>query len=182
MKKEQLIELKNKVLEEQNRRKRNNELIKNELVQEYIRLHKLSMDDESLDIEDILNCVLEGFEIKETNRIYVLTDVFETRWEDYLDHNTYDVSVEFDSKNARYKEYRNIENCKFMHGYLKYEDVIPLTVYAKDFEKEYIVLNPHNTSEDKNGFERIRIEFLLESIISNQEEAKEKLLKKYPRL
>lgn len=182
MKKEELITLQNSVRDEQKKRKRNNELIKNELVQEFIKIHRLGIADESLDIESILKYVLKHFEIQETNHIYVLTKVYETRIEDYFENFEYECIVDFDSIHATHKEYKDIENCESVKAYIDPKNAKITGFYSKDFEEKYIVLNPNNNKDNNNDYDKVRKEFLLNSLIEGQENAIKKLLKKYPRV
>ena len=185
MKKNELIKLRELVNIEIKRRKRINELLKNNLVLEYINITNKEKEDlDSNDINDIINKILKSFEITNTNNIYICTDAWYT-----YDVITYQatgievINVSIDSKDAEYKYYENIESKEGLRAVKNITSRVPINeTLISDFEKNNIVLNPYNSRDNKNGLDIVRTEFLFNSIINGQAKAKKYILSKYPRL
>ena len=189
MKKEELLYLRNKLQEEKMRRDRLKELINIELIQEFITLANIKSNKFKIyEDEKILKNILKKFIAVETNGIYVCTGAYYTRSvpcrgfsDDYEA-----VYLPFDSKYIERKEYRDIESREEIIGYLNKNEMPhwkdESIVYTPKFEREHIVLNPYNTSEKNNGYEEVRQDFLENALKYGQEESKQLLLSKYPRI
>ncbi len=52
----------------------------------------------------------------------------------------------------------------------------------RDFENDNIILNPYNTSTNRNGYDEVKMDFFKTSIEKGQAKAKKLILTKYPRL
>ena len=172
MKKSELIELRELIREEKNRRKRISELLKNNSVKEILELSKTVIVEEN---EDILRKILKSYKVTSTNDIYVCTCSYYTYY-GYAD--TYEFLVPLDSSKAESKIYCNIESCESVSA--KADSLI----FGKitDFENDHIVLNTSNVSGDKNGFDEVREEFFDIALRQGQLKAKNLILSKYPRL
>ena len=184
MKKSELNKLKELVNKEVEKRNRIQELLRNELVQEY--LEKTNTEPSNLrpdNLYNIINQILEDFTITETNGIYVCTYAYYIdRDICYQEINEYVKEVNIDSKKAENKLYIDIENNKPVFGVSKSENTSSLNVLIKNFEKENIVLNPTNNCLFSNGYDKVKTEFFLNTLEYGQVKSKKLLLDKYPRL
>ena len=81
MKKTELIQLKKQLKQEIDRRARINDLLSNDLIQEFISLNSLTMNElQTEDIWPILSEILKDFEITGSNGILVCTASFIGRY------------------------------------------------------------------------------------------------------
>lgn len=179
MTKEEELELKKKYLEELNKQERINQLVNDEKVKEFIEL--LSIDKKYLlvDRDKLLQKVLDNFRINETNNIYVCFGTYYTEINPFYTKN----SIQNENPYTKYKRYRNIENLVDKVAYTdSYFPRYGQKVLIDDFEKENIVLNPHNTTYNLNGFYEVRMDYFNETINTDQNNAKKLILEKYPRL
>ena len=55
-------------------------------------------------------------------------------------------------------------------------------IVTSEFERNNIVLNPYNKSDNNNGYEEVRRDFFENTLKYGEEESKKLLLEKYPRL
>ena len=77
MKRNELIELRELVSNEIKRRERIKNLLKNNLIQEYLRITSTEYKDlDESNITEILEQILSSFEITQTNGIYVCTSAY----------------------------------------------------------------------------------------------------------
>lgn len=177
MKNMELTRLRRMVNDEIERRKKVNNCLDKDDVLEYLKLVKMSSKKLDVDdIRDILVNLLKEFKVTETNEIYVCTCAYD---EDnaapikyYLNPNT---------DNVDHKEYKNIESGKEITSNWCYG------TSSNEFERTHTVLNPYNTSMNKNGiiengYDEVRLDFFEESYKHGQYEAIQKILKKYPRI
>ena len=184
MKKDELIKLKELVNDEVNRRKRVNELLKNELVKEYLELNKIrSSELDSNNINEIINNILSTYTITKTNGIYVCTSAY------YIDYHvcyeeteSYAKHVPINSSDAAYRIYTDIESGERKQAAKDSKNSFLIQTITTDFEKENIVLNPYNTSKNNNGYREVRMDFFTNAINYGQTKSKKLLLEKYPRL
>lgn len=183
MKRNELIKLRKLVNQEIERRKRIEELLKENLVQEYLELTKInSVSIDHNNIEEILNQIIDTLTITETNGIYVCTRAWRTEeYTTYEDTSRYSEYVDVDSKRAEYKTYGDIESDKVIMAVKKDTrgNVWPL---ISDFERDNIVLNPYNTSENENGYDEVKIDFFKMVLDYGQAKGKKLILEKYPRI
>lgn len=184
MKRSELIQLRKLVDEETKRRERIQELLRNELVREYLEIAKIKPLDLDNSLNEIINQILSSFTITETNGIYVCTSAWYSDFHIcYEDTEYYSVDVDINSKRAEYKIYADIESGKkvkaIKEGSNSYGRTFP---FINDFEKDNLVLNPYNNSENQNGYGEVRTEFFKEALKKGQPKSKMLILSKYPRM
>lgn len=189
MTKQELIKLRKILKCEIKKRNRINELLENDLVKEFITLTDSSILSFEIDNWSIIEEILKNYKITETNEILVCTGNFITRCSIcYQETEYYEEPIEFGSNYSEYRIYEDIENGKkrkcYLDEYVKrikgiYVEKYPL---VSELEKEYIVLNPHNSNIEKNGIEEVRKDFFLTAVESGQYKAKQLLLKKYTQM
>lgn len=175
MKREELISIRNLLNMEVRRRERIKELLQDENVKEYLELTKTEASIlDSEDVQDIIQDVLDEFTITESNGIYVCTSASVDDYEIvYQDTNYYSREVPISSPNADHKIYFDIETDKPVRASKK--DI-------QDFEKNNIVLNPHDTYINSNGYKEVKMDFISNAIKFGQARSKRMLLAKYPRI
>ena len=181
MRRTELKELRQLLEDKINERKAINSLLDSGLIKEYLRIKKI--DDSKLDTENIrevLKEILDSYKISKTNGIYVCTKAY------YYDpHVVYQdlvcttVDVDIDSKCAERRIYYDIESCALERAFKEENNFYPT---FREFEDFNIVLNPYNTSKDKNGYEEVRMDFFENSIKYGQSKSKKLLLSKYKKL
>lgn len=153
------------------------DLEKNPFVKEYLKLREeLESDNdhkythmERLNDFDMLKLCYNKVNITETNNIYVYTGTFKNDINDSLD-----TRVNYDSENALYSKYSNIELQEYNFNSTM---IIPISK-REEFEKNNIVIFPKNYLLDKTFYD-IQNDFFLDAMELGQEKAIEKLLKKY---
>lgn len=182
MKKSELIKLRNLVEQEKQRRERIKELLTNPLIQEYLRITSTEYKDlDESNITEMLEQILSSFEITQTNGIYVCTSAYYIDCDIcYEETNYYSKNVNINSEYAEHRLYTDIESGKTIKG-SKEDDHYGRTL-MRDFENDNIVLNPYNTSNDRNGYNEVKMDFFKTSIDKGQARAKKLILSKYPRL
>ena len=179
----ELKKLRKLVIEEVERRKKIKELLKNELVEEYLELAKikpLNLDENNM--RQIVSKILDSYTIKKTNGIYVCTGAYRIGCHAvYQDYSYYRNYISIDSEYAEYRIYTDIESNKTYTATTDENDMLKRPL-MEDFEKDRIILNPHNKNEKDNGFKEVRYDFFQASIEDGQAKAKKLILDKYPRL
>lgn len=172
---------------EKNKIARLNTLLNIGCVKEYLELKGLKEQSSySYSEWDILAKILEDYTVDKTNGIYVCIGAY---YNDYSIKygNKYSVtSCSFDDPCLEYRTYRDIETGQFIRAYSS-EELAPRSGRKKaplinSFEKCFIVLNPFNTNKEDNGFNIVREEFFTIALNSSEEEAKNYILNKYPRM
>ena len=108
----------------------------------------------------------------ETNNIYVYLGTYRNNDEIDIIHGSNDFKVDYNSPNASYRIYRNIE--------YPYGESIPISM-CDEFEKKHIIIKPNTYLKEKAYYE-IQKDFFIESVKTNQESAKQKILRKYNKL
>lgn len=186
MKSSDLRKIRSLVNKEVERRKRINELLENEFVKEYlIKTNSEIINLDAENVNDILKDVLKTIKIDDTNGIYVCTCAYVYEYNIcYQELDCYHKYVPINSELAEYKKYMNIESGKYVecvnkaqNGYeKKYMKLI------SSFEKENIVLNPYNSSENSNGYNEVRMDFFSNSLEYGQPYGKRIVLSKYNRI
>jgi hypothetical protein len=131
-------------------------------------------------IREVIKEILDSYKISKTNGIYVCTKAY------YFDpHVVYQdlvcttVDVDIDSKCAERRIYYDIESGALERAFKEENNFYPT---FHDFEDFNIVLNPYNTSKDKNGYEEVRMDFFENAIKYGQAKSKKLLLSKYKKL
>ena len=155
--------------------------IGNRKIERYLELSRENFG-EILSTEpwDIIKPYLEHNRIEQTNGIYVCTDYFAVVEKTmYTDSETFSIPFnKFYSCAKLVREYKDIENKVKIKSRVFKRDGIATSI----FEEENIVINPHNKSEEENGYEEVRREFFNNTLEKGQEEAKKLLLTKYPQM
>ena len=179
MKRNELIKLRELMAKEITKRDRLKELLTSDLVKEYIELSNTKA--KKLDSnQELLNKILSSFLVTETNEIYVCTRAYLVDWDVcYEDTNYYSRNLAINSPKAEYKIYVDIESGKSFTKTDETTDGNPEKLIAT-FEQNHIVLNPHNTCDNKNGYHEVRLEFFEAALKDGQAKAKKLILKKYP--
>lgn len=178
MKRNELIRLRELIVKEENRRKRIKELLKREDVLEYLELLDLKPADFN---DDILKMVLKDFNVTKTNGIYVCTNAYYVDYDIcYEETNYYTREVEIDSEYAEHRIYTDIESGDSISSSKEKDNWNrPL---MSDFERDNIVLNPTNSSKNRNNYDQVRMDFFDSSINKGQSYAKKLILSKYNRM
>lgn len=179
--KEELVVRKQTIEEHNKKVKRIKELIKDKKIKEFIELLNIEIPDlkqiKKKD-DEIISSYYSSYVYKinenETNKIYVYLGTYKYS-EDYdIYRATPDIRVDYNSKDANYREYRDIE------------DTFSKTINIKQcekFEKENIIINPPTPTRYKEReYYQIQKEFFIKAIKKDQESAKKYILRKYPKL
>lgn len=170
MKKSELVKLRKLIKAEIAKREEIIELLENENVREFSEL--IGFDKEEYDpnaIRTIVEEIIKGFAVVETNGIYVCIEALE--YDKYRDEY-----ISPDSRYAYKKIYKDIESREIMN---------PNNIDL--FERSNIVLNPYNKAYDdisvrENGYGDVRLDFFQECYKNSQYEAVQMILKKYPKI
>lgn len=207
MKKTELIKLKKLLQQEIIKRNKINALLSNELIQEFksltnLNINKLQLNDNWTILEGILN----NFQITESNGILVCTGSYLVCCNIYYQETEYYTKESsFNNPNIEYQIFEDIETRKMYVAYTekyikdkieeqkKYynmEDIILSEFCYKEYGrylvndliKKYTVLNPYNSSENRNGFNDVQKNFFITAIEKGQPKAKQLVLNKYPKL
>ena len=207
MKKAELIRLKKLLQQETDRRNRVNELLSNNLIQEFLSLNNL--DIQKLPSEDkwiIIEELLKEFQITESNGILVCTGNYLVQCSVCYQETSYDTKeVPFDNEYIEYQLFKNIETGKIHKSYSdkyiqrtldeenKYgirSDMTPSEFCHKrygyyltsELQDKYTLLNPYNTSKKENGYKEVQKDFFTTAVEKGQSKAKQLVLNKYPRI
>ena len=183
MKRNELIKISELVNEEIKRRERINELLRNDLVIEYLDITKTKPVDLDINnIKEIISKVLSSYTITKTNGIYVCTSAWYTDWEVcYEETNYYSQDVEINSEYAEHKVYTDIESGECI-GASKKQNKGDKRQLISTFEQDNIVLNPYNTGNNRNGYDEVRFDFFETALKDGQAKAKKLVLTKYPKI
>ena len=183
MKRNELIQLRELVKEETERRERIKELLKNDLVKEYLKItNTSSIDLDPNNVIDIINKVLSTFTIAKTNGIYVCTGAWYVNVRSIYEDDEYEaIGVPIDSDKAEYKIYTDLESEETIFAVREENESYGRPIFS-DIEKEKIVLNPYNESKNRNGFTEVKNDFFKHVLKEGQAKTKRLLLSKYPRL
>lgn len=207
MKKTELIKLKKLLQQEKERRNRINELLSNDLIQEFLLLNSLNIYELQSDNNWlIVKELLKEFEITESNGILVCTGSYLTACSIcYQETDYYTKEVLFDNLYIEYQTFKDIETSKvhiaytdkYIQGLLEEENkrytrtkMTPSEFchsrYGRYLVSEligkYIILNPYNSSKNENGFKEVRQDFFTTAIEKGQPKAKELILSKYQQM
>ena len=203
MKKKELIKLK-KLLQQEDRRNRINELLENDLIQELLKLNHLNITRlQSRGNWLILKELLKEFEITESNGILVCTGNYLIACSVcYQETEHYIKEVSFDNPFIEYQTFKDIETNKIHTAYTdkhiqdlieeqnKYYTNKKITpsefchsrygnCLVSELMSKYIVLNPCNSMEKDNGFNDVQKDFFITAVEKGQPKAKELILSKY---
>ena len=209
MKRTELIKLKKLLQQETLRRNRIKELLSNNLIQEFISLNNLNIQE--LPIDDkwiILEELLKKIEITESNGILICVGSYITACSIcYQETDYYEKEVSFDNGYIKYQRFKDIETNKiytaYCDGYIqrKFEEHKNLIFpnipsmspnefchnrygryLTSELKEKYTLLNPYNSSKNGNGFKEVRKDFFTTSIEKGQPKAKQLVLTKYPQM
>ena len=101
----------------------------------------------------------------------------------YQETTFYTKEIDFDSKDAEYRIYLDIENGKTAIAYTKPEYFEwKNEILTTEFEHDNIVLNPYNSNNKDNGYDEVRMNFFMNAIKYGQSKSKKLILEKYPRI
>lgn len=183
MKRNELIQLRELVTKEVERRKRIKELLESDLIQEYIEITNAKVNKlDSNNIRGILNQILSSFSITKTNEIYVCISAYYMDYKIiYQDTIDYAKIVEINSCSATHKTYIDIESGKQISATKRLDNGVKGQLISA-FEKNNIVLNPYNTCQNFNGYYEVKSDFFETAIKDGQAKAKKLVLTKYPRI
>ena len=177
MKKEELTALRKELLKEKIRNERIVALESKHDVIEYMNLLKIRKF-KVLSDKEILEKILEKYQLTATNNIWVLAGTFKTELAKYEeDTYTYRVMVNINDTDADFRDYINIESLDSKKVLFHSRDLD-----VEEFQSSNIVLNPFDGALDGNGVNKVRNDFILRAINSDEEKAKEYILKKYKRV
>ena len=159
--------------------KRINELMNEPNVKEYIKLlnevnnnfQKIQITDKEI-IKSIYRHYLHEIKHNETNGIYVYIGTYQHSLEKDIIHGSSDFKVGYNCPSADYRVYWNIEQ--------SYPENIPIKM-CEQFEKTHIIINTNAYFKEQEYYV-IQQDFFTDSIKTNQEIAKKKILRKYNKL
>lgn len=183
MKRSELIRFRKMVNNEIDRRERIKSLLGNDLVREYLEITGINpVNLDSNNISEIISGILSIFAITETNGIYVCTSAwYEECRICYEDTFYYSQDVKINSEYAEYKTYTDIESGEVTLAVKVKEESYGRPLIS-NFEANNIVLNPHNTSENENGYDEVKFDFFETALKDGQSKAKKLVLSKYPKM
>ena len=185
MKEELLIKIKDdlekekeKLREEIEKNKRIKELMNDKNIKEFLDLTGLKYEVKSTKrkatndiIESMYYRYLYQIGEDETNGLYVYMGTY--RYTDEIDivHGAHDIRVPYDSIDANYRVYRNIEKTSSEQVLIRHCD---------EFENANTIINPKVAFNEKTFYE-IQREFFIRAIKDSQESAKKMVLRQYYR-
>lgn len=151
------------------------------LVKEYLSITNTPWVNLDInDIRGILSDILLNYKVTSTNNIYVVTRAYFLDCTIcYQETNYFRSNVPIKSLEAENKIYKNIESESIVVASSLSDS--NMTLISK-FESENIVLNPYNTSNNKNGYDDVRLDFFSTSIEQGQAKAKKLILEKYKKM
>lgn len=175
---EELEKEKRKLTEYSNRNKRIKDLMKKEDVKEFLDLTGLTYqvgNTKKMVTDDIIASMyymyLHQIKDEDTNEIYVYMGTYKYSDEIDIVHGSRDIRVQYDSIDADYRVYRNIEKSSS-------EQV--LINRCEEFERTHTIINSRVVCYDKTFYE-IQRDFFIRAVKVDQESAKKMILRKYSR-
>lgn len=179
MKKQELNYLSKKLFKEKILNERIKELEKNHDVIEYkklIGIHNLKVKTE----KEILADILKNYSLTSTNNIWIAVNSFVDEYDHFEeDYYSYKNIKDLFDKDVDGRIYTNLESLDSRYVYFNNQEEI---YNVDDFEYCNLILNPFDGKKEHNGFHEVRCEFVLNAINLGEEQAKEKLLRKYKRI
>ena len=159
----------------------NNEIIKkiknleyNPLIKEYLKLINKNINNEEINNEkdeDIIKRIYKKYLFyinkDETNKIFVYLGTYR-----YFDCYIKEQRVDYNYKRADYRIYCDIEQLNHLY--------LPI-INCYEFESNNIIIGTDTFFKERE-FSKIQLEFFIESVKTNQESAKNKILNNYPLL
>ena len=88
----------------------------------------------------------------------------------YEEITFYNQKVDINSKEAEYKTYIDIESGECIRASKMRNNVEEDLIST--FESKNVVLNPHNTSKNSNGYDEVRLDFFETAIKDSQAKAR----------
>ena len=181
MKSEELLKLKKLVEREISRKKRIDELLKDDLVNEYLIITNTEpRETGKVNMTEILNKVLSVCPVTSTNGIYVCTSAYSIDF-DFKDFDYFTEEYKIDSEVADHRIYKDIESGEVIQGDTPEKRFLYRPLMS-EFQKNNIVLNPYNTCKNNNGYSEVRMDYFKSALTYGEEKAKEFVLSKYKRL
>jgi len=207
MKKAELIKLKKILEQEMTRRNKINELLSNNLIQEFLSLNNLNINELQVDNKWlILKELLKDFKITESNGILVCSGSYLTSCSICYQETNYETKeVSFDNPYIEYQMFKDIETSKihiayadkYIKGLVDQENEryhrTKITPHefchsrygrylVSELMNKYTILNPYNSSKNENGFNEVQKDFFMTSIEKGQPKAKQLVLSKYSQM
>ena len=130
--------------------------------------------------KDVLSDILKNYSLTSTNNIWIAINSFVVKL-DHFDEDcfSYKETKDLFDLQADGRVYVNLESLDSRYVYFNNQEEI---YNVDDFEFCNLILNPFDGKKEHNGFNEVRCEFVLNAINFGEEQAKEKLLKKYKRI
>lgn len=173
---EDLEKEKRKISEYNEKNRRIKELMKNKDVNKFLTLTGLTYqvgNTKKMVTDDIISSIYYKYLYQigddETNEIYVYMGTYKYSDEIDIVHGSSDIRVSYDSPNASYRLYRNIE--KSSSEQIRINN-------CEEFERTHTIINPRVIFYDKTFYE-IQRDFFIRAVKVNQESAKKFVLRKY---
>lgn len=207
MKKAELIKLKKILEQEMTRRNKINELLSNNLIQEFLSLNNLNINELQVDNKWlILKELLKDFKITESNGILVCSGSYLTSCSICYQETNYETKeVSFDNPYIEYQMFKDIETSKihiayadkYIKGLVDQENEryhrTKITPHefchsrygrylVSELMNKYTILNPYNSSKNENGFNEVQKDFFMALIEKGQPKAKQLVLSKYSQM
>lgn len=176
--KENLEQEKKRLGEEIEKNKRIKELMSDKSIKEFLDLTGLKYEIGSTK-RKATNDIIESMYYKylylinddETNELYVYMGTYKYTDEIDIVHGSHDIRVPYDSIDANYRLYRNIEKTSSEQVLIR---------NCAEFEKTHIIINPKVAFSEKTFYE-IQKQFFIRAIKDSQESAKRMVLRQYSR-
>lgn len=174
--KSEFLQQKEEVCKHNRKIERINELLEVPEVKEYIQLSDQVKSNEKqveLSVEDMIfkiyNRYLCMIREDETNNIYVYLGTYQYNYDIGVVHSSKDIRVEYNSTNACYREFQDIEQISSIS--------VPIDE-CEEFEKKHTIIYPKSYLTLKKFYE-IQKDFVMALINGNQKSAKAYILTKY---
>lgn len=173
---EELEKEKKKQEENNNKSKRIKELLKDEKVKEFLELTCITYEigrTKKMLTDDIIASIYSKYlyliKENETNGLYVYLGTYKYSDEIDIVHGGRDYRVAYDSLDADYRVYQNLELWSSNHVLINKCD---------EFERTHTIINSRIAFNDKT-FYQIQRDFFIRAIKVDQESAKKMVLRKY---
>ena len=152
------------------------ELMKDKKVKEFLGLSSLDYkidSTKSVVSDDIIASIYSKYIYSigenDTNGLYVYLGTYSYNNEIDIVHGSNDYKVPYNSPNADYRLYQNIEHLTREH--------VAITK-CEEFENTHIIINPKKAFSNKTFYE-IQKDFFIRAVKDSQEAAKRMVLRKY---
>ena len=138
-------------------------------------IHRLMIDDNVLTLFEmtnrnkLLDSIGREYSLRPEDIFYDIVKNFKLSGSS----NIYFINLNVKDYRGKLKLYSNLENYNHLEDIKKIDEDIEI------FEKEHDVLDPNNSSYQKDGSRVVQYNFFKESLENGQEIAKKKILEKY---